>query len=263
MKNLVLSWVLMMTVVSTLFAQTRQVTGKVTSSEDGSTIPGVSVSIKGSTSGTTTSADGTYKISVGNGASLVFTSVGYLNKTMAVGNASTINVILEVDSKVLSEVVVTAGGVLKDKKSLGYATATITNDQLIVGRTTNPVNALAAKVAGVRIASSNGMVGSSTAIFIRGFTTFTGSNQPLFVVDGVPIDNGGGTNALQNGVSNSNRAIDINQEDIENLSILKGPAAAALYGSRAANGAILITTKKGKTGHKNSVVLVLLTTWLR
>jgi TonB-dependent SusC/RagA subfamily outer membrane receptor len=115
------------------------------------------------------------------------------------------------------------------------------------------VNALAAKVAGVRVASSNGMVGSSTAIFIRGFTTFTGSNQPLFVVDGVPIDNGGGSNALQNGVSNSNRAIDINQEDIENLSVLKGPAAAALYGSRAANGAILITTKKGKTGQKTSV----------
>ncbi len=254
MKKLVLSWVLMMAVVSTLFAQTRQVTGKVTSSEDGSTIPGVSVSIKGTTTGTTTSADGTYKITVSNGASLVFSSVGFLNKTIPAGNATSLNVILEVDSKLLNEVVVTAGGVLRDKKSLGYATSTITNEQLTVGRTTNPVNALAAKVAGVRIASSNGMVGSSTAIFIRGFTTFTGSNQPLFVVDGVPIDNGGGSNALQNGVSNSNRAIDINQEDIENMSILKGPAAAALYGSRAANGAILITTKKGKTGQKNSVV---------
>ena len=254
MKKILLVLLLMTTVIGSLMAQGRLVTGKVTSAADGSALPGVSVSIKGSTTGTTTSADGTYKISASSGASLVYSFVGHIKQTVNVGASSIINVILEEDAKLLSEVVVTAGGVLRDKKSLGYSTATVTGEQLNIGRTTNPVNALAAKVAGVRIASSNGMVGSSTAIFIRGITTFTGSNQPLFVVDGVPIDNGGGTNALQNGVSNSNRAIDINQEDIENLSILKGPAAAALYGSRAANGAILITTKKGKNGQKSSVV---------
>ncbi len=144
-------------------------------------------------------------------------------------------------------------GIQRDKKDLGYSVGTVSAEDLTIGRPTNVVNALSGKVAGVRTSSGSGMVGASAGIFIRGNTTFTGSNQPLFVVDGVPIDNGGGTNALQNGVANSNRAIDLNQDDIESINILKGPAAAALYGSRAASGAVIITTKKGKAGQKTRV----------
>lgn len=255
MKKLLQSLFVLLFMAISAVAQERTVTGTVTAKEDGLPLPGVSVQVKGTKVGAQTGADGKFSIKVPETQSaLTFSFIGYLSQTVNVGKSSVVNVSLQTDSKLLSEVVVTAGGIQKDKKSLGYSTATISAEELTVGRTTNPVNALAAKVPGVRIASSNGMVGSSTAIFIRGFTTFTGSNQPLFVVDGVPIDNGGGSNALQNGVSNSNRAIDINQEDIENISILKGPAAAALYGSRAANGAILITTKKGKTGEKSSVI---------
>ena len=254
MKKLLLFVFVFLTVASSAIAQERVITGTVTSAEDNKPLPGASVKVKGTQTGVSTDAEGKYTLKVAANATLEFSSLGYVSQARSVGNAATINVALESDAQALNEVVFTAGGIKKDKKSLGYATATITADELIAGRTTNPINALAGKVAGVRVASANGMVGSSSAVFIRGFTTFTGSNQPLFVIDGVPIDNGGGTNALQTGVSNSNRAVDINQEDIENVSILKGPAAAALYGSRAANGAILITTKKGKAGEKSSVV---------
>jgi TonB-linked SusC/RagA family outer membrane protein len=255
MKKLLQSLFIMLCIASTAVAQNRTITGTVTSKEDGLPIPGVSVKVKGTNVGVSTNAAGKYSLSVPASAKILeFSSIGFSTQAENIGSSSTVNVALSANSNDLSEIVVTAGGVKKDKKSLGYATATVSAEELIVGRTTNPVNALAGKVAGVRVASSNGMVGSSSSIFIRGFTTFTGSNQPLFVVDGVPIDNGGGTNALQTGVSNSNRALDINQEDIESMSILKGPAAAALYGSRAANGAILITTKKGRAGEKSNVV---------
>ncbi len=239
----------------TLAAQDRTVTGRVTSAEDGSAIPGVNIVVKGTTSGTNTGTDGRYSLSVPANATLVFSFIGLQAQEVEVGNRSTIDVQLASDVKALSEVVVTALGVERETKALGFSVAQVENEQLTVGRTTNVVNALTGKVAGVRISGSNGMVGSSSAIFIRGFTTFTGSNQPLFVVDGIPINNGGGANATQTGVSSSNRAIDLNQDDIESVSILKGPAAAVLYGSRAAAGAILITTKKGKAGanRKNTV----------
>ena len=232
----------------------RMVTGKVTSSEDGSPLPGVSVVLKGTTSGTTSDVDGNYKISAPDNATLVFSYVGFLKQELAVGSQSVINVTMQADDKVLSEVVVTALGIEKDKKGLGVSLREVSNSELTIARTTNVVNALSGKIAGVRVAGNNGMVGSSSAIFIRGFTTFTGSNQPLFVVDGVPINNDGGSNASQTGVSNSNRGIDINQDDIETMTVLKGPAAAVLYGSRAASGAILITTKKGKMGKQKSTL---------
>jgi len=244
----------LLTVTQVSLAQDKTVTGTVTDNAEGLPLPGVSVTISGTKIGTQTDVNGKYSLKVPSTAkNLEFSFIGFTNQVVAIGTKNVVNVVLQTDQRQLSEVVVTAGGIKKDKKTLGYSVATITNEELVAGRTSNPVNALAGKVAGVRVSSANGMVGSSSGIFIRGFTTFTGSNQPLFVVDGVPIDNGGGANALQTGVSNSNRAIDINQDDIETMSILKGPAAAALYGSRAANGAILITTKKGKTGTKNSV----------
>lgn len=253
MKKLLQSLFLVLFIAFQAVAQERTVTGTVTDKQDGLPLPGVSIKATGTTAGTTSGGDGRFSLKVPSGAnSLTFSYIGYVIQTVTI-NSNTLNVSLTPDQNLLNEVVVTAGGLKRNKSDLGYSVSTVSNAELTVGRTSNPVNALAGKVAGVRVSSTNGQVGSSSGIFIRGFTTFTGSNQPLFVVDGVPIDNGGGANALQTGVSNSNRAIDINQDDIETMSILKGPAAAALYGSRAANGAILITTKKGKAGTKNSV----------
>lgn len=240
---------------SVAWGQERTVTGKVTSADDGSPLPGVNVLVKGTTAGTVTDSNGQFSITAADQAILVFSFIGYTTKEVPLGSQSSIDVSLSADVTQLSEVVVTAFGIEREKKALGYSVSQVSNQELIQARTTNFANALTAKVAGLRVQGSNGMVGSSSSIFIRGFTTFTGSNQPLFVVDGIPIDNGGGGNALQSGVSNSNRAIDINQDDIETVSVLKGPAAAVLYGSRAAAGAIIITTKKGKSdsGKKNTV----------
>ena len=231
-----------------VWAQERVISGKVTSQEDATSLPGVNVVLKGTTNGTVTDSDGNFKLNVpAAGGSLVFSFIGLQTSEIVIGERSVIDVALGLDIQQLSEVVVTALGVKREQKTLGFSVKEIDNKELTVARTTNVVNALSGKIAGVRVAGSNGMVGSSSAIFIRGFTTFTGSNQPLFVIDGIPIDNGGGGNALQTGVSNSNRAIDLNQDDIETMTVLKGPAAAVLYGSRAAAGAIVITTKKGKS----------------
>ncbi|HEU5290405.1 MAG TPA: SusC/RagA family TonB-linked outer membrane protein [Cyclobacteriaceae bacterium] len=259
MKRLLHSCVVVMLMLYSVqaLAQDRTVTGRVTSTEDGSPIPGVNVLLKGTSAGTATDADGKYSLPVpASGGSLIFSFIGLESKEIAIGDRAVVDVSLALDVTQLSEVVVTALGVERETKTLGFSVAQVSNEELTVGRTTNVVNALSGKVAGVRVAGSNGMTGSSSAIFIRGFTTFTGSNQPLFVVDGIPIDNSGGGMATQAGVSNSNRAIDINQDDIETMSILKGPAAAVLYGSRAASGAIIITTKKGKgsvAGKKTTV----------
>lgn len=242
-----------------LFAQGRTISGTVTDAGSKEPIPGVSVYIKGTTTGVSTDGDGKYQLPVPNatGDILVYSLVGYKNQEITLGAEAEVNVSLVTDG-ILDEVVVTALGIEKDKKGLGIAVTEVKAADIQNTRATNVVNSLSARVAGVRVQGSSGMVGSSSAIFIRGFTTFTGSNQPLFVVDGIPIDNSstgygntGGAltgNALQTGVSNSNRAIDINPDDIESMSVLKGPAAAVLYGSRAAGGAILITTKKGKSG---------------
>ena len=256
-KNLLVKLVPLLLLISNMaWAQERTITGKVTSSEDGSSLPGVNVVVKGTTNGTVTDAEGNYNLNApANGGSLVFSFIGLKTSEVEIGDRTTINIALSLDVTELSEVVVTALGVERQAKALGFSAKEIKNQELTVGRTTNVVNALSGKIAGVRVAGSNGMTGSSSAIFIRGFTTFTGSNQPLFVVDGIPINNDGGINALQTGVSNSNRAIDINQDDIESMTVLKGPAAAVLYGSRAAAGAIIITTKKGKSAaSKNTVV---------
>ncbi len=245
-----------------VYAQERTITGKIIATDDNTPLPGVNVLIKGTARGTTSTADGTYSIAATDSDILIFSFVGYDNQEEAVGNRSFIDVSLQPDVKSLNEVVVTALGIESQKRSLGTSITEVKAEQIESVRQTNVVNALTGKVAGVRIQSSSGMVGSSSSIFIRGFTSFTQSNQPLFVVDGIPIDNGGnGTNgsaanALQTGVSNSNRGIDLNPDDIESMSILKGPAAAILYGSRAVNGAIIITSKKGKTKSKNTVEFV-------
>ena len=258
MKKILLSflWVLIM-LGSQAYAQNRTITGTVIGKDDGLPIPGVSVLVKGTKLGTQTGGDGKYKITIpGETTVLTFSFVGYAVKDVATTASNTLNIVLDVNSKLLNEVVVTTSfGIQRDKKSLGYGATVVSNDDLTEGRTTNITNALAAKVSGVQVSGSGGAFTGSSVI-IRGFTTFTGSNQPLYVVDGIPIDNGGptgGPTALQTGATVSNRGSDINEDDIENVTVLKGAAATVLYGSRAASGAILITTKKGNKTAKNNI----------
>lgn len=230
----------------------RTISGKVTDDKD-APLANVSVMVKGTTTGTITKADGTYTLTIpANATTLVLSAVDFVTIEVPVGTGAVVDAKLQGADKTMSEVVVTAFGIKKDKKTLGYGVSQLSATELSQAHTTNITNALASKVPGVRISGSGGSF-SSSSILIRGFTTFTGNNQPLFVVDGIPIDNSGGGTPLQNGPVNSSRAIDLNQDDIESISVLKGPSAAVLYGSRASNGVILITMKKGKAGQKNAV----------
>lgn len=222
-----------------------QTTGTVLSSEDGLGLPGVSVVIKGTSAGTTTNIDGQFSISAKAGDTLNFSFVGYKKASKVVGTQP-INFTLELDSKVLEDVVVTALGVSKEKKSLGYAVTEISTKQINTVKEANVVNSLSGKVAGVQVSKTSGGPESSSRIVLRGASSLQKDNQPLFVVDGVPIDNNTFGGASQwGGVDYGSPISDINPEDIESMTVLKGPNAAALYGSRAANGVILITTKKG------------------
>jgi len=240
-----------------VFAQTKNISGVVTGKDDGQPIPGVSVSVKGSSLGTVTSIDGTYSLAVSADASaIVFRFVGLKTQEIAFTGQSKIDVVMESDALQVEEVVVTALGIKREVKALGYATSTVSAEDLSRSGEQNAVQALAAKASGVQVISSAGVPGASSKILIRGNSSFTGNNQPLIVVDGVPIDNSTiQTNAGDNpynknleGVDAGNRALDINPDDIESVTILKGASAAALYGVRAANGVILYTTKKGKAG---------------
>ncbi len=251
MKKLLLVMALVTTACSSLLAQSRVVTGKVTASEDGAALPGVSVSLKGTSRGVTTTADGSYKISIDNGAALQFSFVGYKAQTISVGSQSTINVVLVADAAELSEVVVTALGLTRTKNSLPYAAQQVKGDELTRVRTGNAFSALSGRVAGLQIIQGNA-IGGSTNVVIRGNKSLTGNNQALFVVDGVPVDNTnkntGNQQTGRGGYDYGNAAADINPDDIESMTVLKGAAATALYGSRASNGVIMITSKKAKKG---------------
>jgi TonB-linked SusC/RagA family outer membrane protein len=231
-----------------LQAQTVQITGTITSSEDGNPVPGVSVVVKGTTIGTTTDFDGKYSLNVPSGTtSLVFSFVGLKTQEVIIGGRNSIDVVMETDVVGLEEVVVTALGISREKKSLGYSVQDVKGDEITKARESNIVNSLSGKIAGVQITSSSGAVGASSRIVIRGVTSLSGNNQPLFIVDGIPINNGNFGDTETDGVNRGNGAADINPNDIENVSVLKGPNAAALYGSRASNGVVLITTKSGKS----------------
>ncbi|GAB3222185.1 SusC/RagA family TonB-linked outer membrane protein [Algoriphagus aestuariicola] len=228
----------------------QQVRGKVTSSEDGLPLPGVSILIQGTSTGTVSDVDGNYSISVpGPDAVLIFSFIGYQNKTQTVGNSTTINIALATETSQLDEVIVTAFGISQEKKSLGYAAQNIDAAEITKTRQPNVVNSLQGQVAGVQVTNSGGAPGQSARIIIRGINSLDPSadNQPLFVVDGVPVDN---STVESSGTPRgmSNRIADINPNDVESMSVLKGAAATALYGVRAANGAVIITTKKGKAG---------------
>ena len=239
----------------TAIAQTQKATGVVTDS-NGEPLIGASVMVKGTTRGTTTDIDGKFSVNAAPGSSLVISYVGQQTKIVKVGNTP-LTVKLQGGGEQLDEVVVTALGIKKNKKSLGYAVDDLNADELMKNKSANAINSLSGKIAGVNITQSSGAAGSGSQIILRGGTSGSESrdNQPLFVVDGVIYDNSSsvGGNSAFDGSTNastttSNRVMDINPEDIESMSVLKGPAASALYGSRAANGVVLITTKKGKEG---------------
>ena len=254
MRKLLFGLVLLSS-ISYSFAQERSVTGKVTTAADGAALPGANIQIKGTTRGTNTDAEGIYRINVPDNATLIFSFIGVESQQIPVGSQTTINVSLKADTKQLNEVVVTALGASREKRTLGYSVANVGGDALTRSGEPNVIQGLAAKTAGVIVTSSSGTPGASSKIVLRGPSTFTGEQQPLIVVDGVPINNETVTtsagdypfNANLGGVNNSNRALDLNPDDIASVTILKGPAAAALYGARAGNGAIVYTTKKGRS----------------
>ena len=230
-------------------AQTRSISGKIKSSETGEGLPGATVSVKGTTNGSITDVDGNFKIEVGSDDPiLLFTFIGFESKELAVGNQSTINISLESDSRVLDEFVVTALGISREKKSLGYSSQTVSAMELNGVKDVNFMSNLSGQVAGAQIKNS-GTMGGSANVIIRGYKSIGGNNQPLYVVDGIPIRNDvtntGNQNTGRGGYDYGNSAMDINSEDIASVEVLKGPAGTALYGSRAANGVLIITTKKG------------------
>ncbi len=226
------------------------ITGKVTSADDGNPLPGVNVYVKGTQIGTITDSEGTYSLTVGDeNGTLVFSYIGYATQEVLIGGRAAIDVTLELSAESLDEVVVTALGIKREEKSLGYSVGKVDGGDLTRIAQENVLNGLAGKMPGVTINSTGG-TGSSVSMVIRGATSLVNDNQPLFVVDGVPIANT--LNNIteigrDNKVDYGNAISNLNPEDIESISVLKGPSAAALYGSRAGNGVVLITTKGAKS----------------
>ena len=229
-----------------IFAQSKQISGQVTSSNNNDPMPGVGITIKGSTRGTTTDASGKFKIEAASNETLVFSFIGFITQEVKVGNTSSLNVSLVEDTQNLEEVVVTALGIKKESKKLGYSAESVKVGEIQQNRTVNIMTSLEGKVAGLDITPPSSGAGSSTKIRLRGQSAFAGANNsPLIVINGLPMDQGARG-------ANGNASIDLgdnmqqfNPDDVESMTVLKGATAAALYGSRAANGAILITTKSG------------------
>lgn len=232
---------------SAVYMQTQQtVTGRVTDA-DGISMPGVTIMIEGTTTGSITDADGRYSITAPSNGVLVFSFIGYLTERIAINGRSVIDLVLVQDIMQIQEVVVTALGMTREKKALGYAITEIKGDDIARSNITNPISGLQGKVAGVQINQGTGGPQSSNRILIRGNTSLGVNNQPIFVVDGVIIDNDVSDNVEWGAALDfGNDMKNLNSDDFETVSVLKGAAATALYGSRAANGVILITTKKGK-----------------
>ncbi|SET02840.1 SusC/RagA family TonB-linked outer membrane protein [Hymenobacter actinosclerus] len=239
----------------------RTVTGVVTAALDRSPLPGVTVLVKGTTVGATTDAEGRFSVAAPAGSTLSFSFIGYTTQERAVeAGDGPISIALKENTTALNDVVITGYNIAQDRRDIVTAVQEVKAKDIIDSRQTNIVNALQGKVAGVNITSSGGSPGEGTAIVIRGGTSLDGDNQPLFIIDGMIMDNssfqestapGGGSQfngLLGRSVGTPNRAGDLNPEDIASMTVLKGPAAAALYGLRAANGAVVITTKKGTAG---------------
>jgi TonB-linked SusC/RagA family outer membrane protein len=239
----------MLVLTHTAFAQQRTVSGKIVSGEDQSPLPGVNILVRGAGQGTVSDASGNYTITVGEQDILIFSFVGFQSQEVELNGRASIDVVLQPDAAQLTEIVVTALGIEKDKKALGYSVQSVGSESLTTARETNVVNQLAGKVAGVTVVGSPSGIGGSARVTIRGErSVLLDKNQPLYVVDGVPISNGftGASGKGNLEVDFGNGAGFINPDDIESMTVLKGAAAAALYGSRSANGVILIKTKSGK-----------------
>lgn len=251
-KNLFIVLLLVTGLLQQAWAQDRSLSGKVTDRSTNQGLPGVTVLAKGTTVGTSTNADGGFSLSVPSTATtLVFSFIGYASQELPIGASNTIDVTLATDTKQLNEVVVTALGIERTRNSLAYSATTIEASEITQARNPNAVNSLSGKVAGLTITQSNTLGGSSNVV-IRGSKSLFGNNQALFVVDGVPISNDNTNTAGQrtggSGYDYGNAAADLNPDDIATTTVLKGAAATALYGERASNGVILITTKKGRRG---------------
>jgi len=251
-KKLLGAWVALLLCYTSVMSQDRTVSGVVTD-QDGLVLPGVNIIIEGTTTGTQTDFDGNYVLSASQGQVLIFTYIGQKEERRTVGAADTIDVQMQEDAQALEEVVVTAQGIKREERSLGYAVTTVEEDQVASRPEADIGRVLQGKVAGVNITNNNGLSGSGTNIIIRGFSSVTQSNQPLFVVDGIPIDSGTNTQtSFLDGNTESSRFLDIDPNTIASVSVLKGLSATVLYGNRGRNGVILITTKASASGEAPS-----------
>jgi TonB-linked SusC/RagA family outer membrane protein len=254
MKRILLVKILVLLLIGyggTVYAQGRVVSGKVTSADDGSPLPGVNVLVKGTTNGTVTDGSGNFSIPINeNDRFLIFSFIGFESKEVEIGSQTLISVALNTDATELNEVIVTAVGIERDKKAIGYGTQTVRQDQFLQKSEPDVLRSMQGKVPGLNITGSGGIAGGSTRITIRGINSFQGNNQPLFVVDGIPYDNSlnNTTNpAGAAGALSSSRIADLDPNNIASITTLNGGAAAAIYGTRAANGVIVITTKSGSS----------------
>ena len=248
MKKILLSGFLYLFMATLLFAQERVVSGKVTGLDDGLAIPGVNVVLRGTTTGTVTDSDGNYRLSVpSSGGTLVFSFIGMQTQEIAVGDQTILDIQMASDVSQLGEVLVTAAGIQREVKSLGYGVERIGGDKVSQVSEPDPLRAMSGKIAGVNIIGSSGAAGSATRITIRGSSSLLGATQPLIVVDGIPYDNStnGTFNQLTGGGAYGSRFQDIDPNNIASINVLKGAAASALYGTRGANGVLVITTKTG------------------
>ncbi|MGM9510229.1 SusC/RagA family TonB-linked outer membrane protein [Larkinella sp. GY13] len=260
MKILLRAIVLVLLCYQYGLSQSKTVSGTIRSASDNLPMPGVTIGIKGTTQGATSDGTGAFRISgIPDNATLVFSFIGYKTQEISVGNRTNFDIVLEESAAILNEVVVTASAIEREKKTLGYAVTNVKGEDLIRANESNMLRSLQGRVPGVQISSASGAAGGATRVVIRGAQSFNGNNQPLYVVDGIIVSNNNTTTAiingngtlsaagtggdLNNGVDITNRAADIDPNNIESVSILKGPAAAALYGSQAASGVIIITTK--------------------
>ena len=237
------------------FAQGIRVTGTVTDARDGSSLPGVTVAVEGTTQGTVTNADGRYELTVAPDAVLVFSFIGMITERVPVEGRTVINVAMSSDVAVLEEIVITAVGIERTRRSLGYSVSEVDSDLAIQRAEPDALRALEGRIPGVDISGSSGAAGSATRITIRGQSSFLGGNQPLFVVDGIPYSNNQVTTSNQltsSGGAYGTSFSTLDPNDIESINVLKGAAAAAIYGSRAANGAVIITTKSGSRDRRPS-----------
>ena len=247
MKKSLIFFVLLLFTYSLVMAQTTQITGTVTSSEDRQPVPGVTVQVKGTTIGVVTDVNGKYSINVPeNATTLAFSYVGMKAKEVAISGQRVVDVVMDPDMVGLDEIVVTALGISRERKALGYTVQDVKGDELAKGSNPDVITSLSGKIAGVEVRQSSGMPGAPSQVYIRGARSFSGNNSPLYVIDGLPISSESDYSSNVTGSAYSNRAMDLDPNEIESVNVLKGQAAAALYGLRASNGVIIITTKKGK-----------------